>query len=82
MFGLLSQLKKFHGVSADRLGRIDELQNEIVSQLTYLDEQLLTQTDFSVPQTRSLPVNGSVPLPDFARTSLTAFHRSCESSMN
>ena len=82
VFGLLSQLKKFHGVSADRLGRIDELQNEIVSQLTYLDEQLLSQTDFSVPQTRSLPVNGSVPLPDFARTSLTAFHCSCEKIIN
>lgn len=78
VFGLLSQLKKIHGISADRVVRIGELQEEILSQISYLDEQLMAQTELASSRTRTLPVNEFSPLPEFARTSLTAFHRSCE----
>lgn len=78
VFGLLTQLKKVYGVNPDRITRIGELQEEIVSQTDYLNDELLLHTDLSLPQTRTISVNETQPLPEFARASLMAFHRSCE----
>lgn len=78
VFGLLTQLKKFHMVSASSLEELNLLQEEALSTMIELDEELLVKSQLSEGKIRSLGVTKDAPLPNYVSQGLLSFHRCCE----